>query len=183
MKLSRTILNYIVVVFISLCCICLLGAVGVYMYGESIIATPIPAQPVITVLPISEIIALTSSAAQTQTMQALPPTAIPAATLAPTLEPFPTATVFIFDLQTSVAQPTDFIYSTNTPLTLATQAIQPTLPPQSAVCSCSGDSLNCGDFGTHASAQACFNYCISQGAGDIHKLDGNNDGSACESLP
>ncbi len=183
MKANRKILNYTIAIIISLCCVCLVGALGIYSYGGTIISTPISAQPVNTSLPISEIIALTSSAAQTQTMQAMPPTSIPAATLAPTLEPFPTATVFIFDLQTSVAQPTEFIYSTNTPLTLATQEILATLPPQSAVCSCSGDSLNCSDFGSHSSAQACFSYCVSQGAGDIHKLDGNNDGNACESLP
>jgi len=35
----------------------------------------------------------------------------------------------------------------------------------------------------HASAQACHNYCISQGAGDIHGLDKDRNGSACESLP
>lgn len=32
-----------------------------------------------------------------------------------------------------------------------------------------------------AAAQACFNYCVAQGVGDIHGLDG--DGDACESLP
>lgn len=50
-----------------------------------------------------------------------------------------------------------------------------------AVCNCGGPDLNCGDFGSHASAQACYNYCVSQGYGDIFRLDGNdNDGLACE---
>jgi len=51
------------------------------------------------------------------------------------------------------------------------------------VCSCSGNIYNCSDFGTHASAQACFEYCKSIGRGDIHRLDGDSDGVACESLP
>ena len=54
----------------------------------------------------------------------------------------------------------------------------------SGICPCSGDTLNCTeDFSTQAQAQACFIYCVAQGAGDIHRLDGNNDGVACESLP
>lgn len=75
---------------------------------------------------------------------------------------------------------------TTTQLPAATSA-PPTQPPPpteaSAICSCSGDLYNCGDFGTHNAAQACFNYCVSIGAGDIHGLDRNNDGMACESLP
>ena len=51
------------------------------------------------------------------------------------------------------------------------------------VCSCSGDEYNCSDFSSHNAAQQCYEYCISQGAGDIHGLDGDDNGSACESLP
>ena len=51
------------------------------------------------------------------------------------------------------------------------------------VCSCSSNRYNCSDFSTHASAQACYDYCNSTGHGDIHRLDGDNDGSACEDLP
>lgn len=61
-----------------------------------------------------------------------------------------------------------------------TVAPQPTSAP---VCNCSSDSYNCSSFSSHASAQRCFNYCREQGRGDIHRLDGDNDGSACESLP
>jgi endonuclease YncB( thermonuclease family) len=53
----------------------------------------------------------------------------------------------------------------------------------SPVCSCSGSLYNCSDFSTHASAQACYNYCNAAGHGDIHRLDGDNDGNACEDLP
>ena len=72
-----------------------------------------------------------------------------------------------------------------------TTAPQPTSPPAppteppapAAVCDCSGDIYNCSNFTTHNQAQACYNYCVSIGRGDIHGLDGDNDGSACESLP
>jgi micrococcal nuclease len=72
-----------------------------------------------------------------------------------------------------------------------TLAVVPTSAPSgggsgggTAVCNCGGPDLDCGDFSTHASAQACHNYCVSQGLGDIFRLDGNdNDGLACESLP
>lgn len=58
--------------------------------------------------------------------------------------------------------------------------IQPTAVQPQAVCSCSSDSYSCASFSGHASAQACFSYCLSVGAGDIHRLDGDNDGSVCE---
>jgi len=73
-----------------------------------------------------------------------------------------------------------------TPLPTKTLVVLfPTQPPASggggnAVCSCAGDTLNCSDFSSHSAAQACYNYCISQGAGDIHRLDRDHDGSACE---
>ena len=48
---------------------------------------------------------------------------------------------------------------------------------------CSGNIYNCADFNTHAEAQEVFEYCKSQGKGDIHRLDRDDDGLACESLP
>ena len=56
-------------------------------------------------------------------------------------------------------------------------------PPPLGPCNCSGPDLNCSDFSTHAAAQACYDYCKQQGYGDVFRLDGDNDGSACESLP
>lgn len=46
----------------------------------------------------------------------------------------------------------------------------------------SGGDKDCGDFATHTEAQAFF---IAQGgpSSDPHRLDGDNDGSACETLP
>jgi len=54
--------------------------------------------------------------------------------------------------------------------------------PPSAVCECLRNIYNCADFGTHAEAQACYDHCKSLGYGDVHLLDGDNDGVACESL-
>lgn len=62
-------------------------------------------------------------------------------------------------------------------------AAPPTATPSAAVCECGGNFYNCSDFATHNQAQACFEYCKNQGRGDIHRLDGDNDGIACESLP
>jgi len=62
-------------------------------------------------------------------------------------------------------------------------ATSPPSPPPTGPCNCSGPDLNCSDFSTHAQAQACYDYCKSQGYGDVFRLDGDSDGSACESLP
>ncbi|WP_043644132.1 thermonuclease family protein [Caenispirillum salinarum] len=43
-----------------------------------------------------------------------------------------------------------------------------------------GGDKDCGDFRTHAEAQAFFR---SAGPGDPHRLDRDGDGRACESLP
>jgi micrococcal nuclease len=62
-------------------------------------------------------------------------------------------------------------------------ATQPAGGGGTAVCSCTGDLYNCKDFKTQREAQACHDYCKSQGRGDIHRLDGDKDGIACEGLP
>lgn len=61
----------------------------------------------------------------------------------------------------------------------ATSAPAPA-PVQSAVCECGYDAYKCADFGGHLAAQACFNYCVAIGKGDIHRLDRDGDGSVCE---
>jgi len=55
--------------------------------------------------------------------------------------------------------------------------------PASPVCDCSHNRYNCKDFPTQAAAQACFEYCWQMRGFDVHRLDGDNDGIACESLP
>jgi len=47
---------------------------------------------------------------------------------------------------------------------------------------CSYNAYNCSDFATHVEAQAVFEYCGGVN-NDIHKLDADKDGLACESLP
>ena len=47
------------------------------------------------------------------------------------------------------------------------------------VCYCNSNIYNCDDFSTHAKAQACFEYCGGIN-NDIHWLDGDDDGIACE---
>jgi hypothetical protein len=49
----------------------------------------------------------------------------------------------------------------------------------SGVCDCSYNRYNCGDF-TSSDAQDCYLYCKSLGKGDIHDLDRDHDGDACE---
>ena len=47
---------------------------------------------------------------------------------------------------------------------------------------CGSNVYNCTDFKTHAEAQATYDYCGGVN-NDIHKLDRDHDGKACESLP
>jgi len=44
---------------------------------------------------------------------------------------------------------------------------------------CESDTYNCDDFVTQAEAQEVLEYC---GEDDIHRLDADNNGMACESL-
>jgi len=48
---------------------------------------------------------------------------------------------------------------------------------------CSSNVYNCSDFSTHAEAQNVYEYCLEKVGKDVHRLDGDDDGSACESLP
>lgn len=54
-------------------------------------------------------------------------------------------------------------------------------PPEVGIV-CSYNVYNCSDFSTHAEAQGVFNYCGGI-TNDVHRLDADKDGSACESLP
>ena len=48
-------------------------------------------------------------------------------------------------------------------------------------CSCSSNIYNCGDFSSHREAQECYESCGGVD-NDIHELDRDLDGSACETL-
>ena len=56
-----------------------------------------------------------------------------------------------------------------------------TTPPKEGII-CSYNAYNCSDFSTHAEAQSVFEYCGGV-SNDIHRLDADKDGLACESLP
>lgn len=47
---------------------------------------------------------------------------------------------------------------------------------------CEEDLYDCGDFDTAEEAQAAYNLCFEAGKGDIHQLDNDGDGQACEGL-
>ncbi len=81
--------------------------------------------------------------------------------------------------QTEVAL---FEQSYKEPTTLQSSGIQPT-PAQEAVCVCSHNAYNCPNFSSRAAAQACFDYCRNLVGYDVHQLDADNDGRACESNP
>ncbi len=57
-------------------------------------------------------------------------------------------------------------------------------PPDEPPCDCSGgDILNCEDFPCQSLAQACLEYCLKATGLDVHGLDHDQDGTACEELP
>lgn len=80
---------------------------------------------------------------------------------------------------------------TTTTITTTTTTLSPTttvLPTTTTTISppggiiCSYNAYNCPDFTTHAEAQKVFEFCGGIN-NDIHKLDADKDGIACESLP
>ena len=78
---------------------------------------------------------------------------------------------------------------TNTPRPITTRAEGATgsttsgSTSSSPACSCIGDIENCDSFANRTEIEACFNYCQSVGAGDVHDLDRDDDGIACEENP
>ncbi|MBU0706302.1 excalibur calcium-binding domain-containing protein [Patescibacteria group bacterium] len=47
---------------------------------------------------------------------------------------------------------------------------------------CSSNTYNCSDFSTQSEAQAAHDYCWAEVGSDIHSIDGDGNGIACESL-
>jgi len=113
---------------------------------------------------IEQMIVMTSAAAQTQTMAVA--------------SPMPTFTPFVYTTPSYTIQST--LVPTWTPIPTNTLFVLTlvTVPASDAggQCVCSEDLYNCGD----PLEQVCFNACNAQGAGDIHRLDQNNNGIACE---
>lgn len=59
----------------------------------------------------------------------------------------------------------------------------PSQASEQGACDCSGNIYNCSDFRTQREAQSCYEYCLKQRGFDVHTLDRDKDGVACESLP
>lgn len=96
------------------------------------------------------------------------PLVVPTATPTFTPSPMPTYT----PLPTVPPQPE------TTPVPVATSLAQP-------VCACDAQTYSCVsvDFPDRAAAQACFEYCFRIRGFDVHNLDANLNGQACENLP
>ena len=95
-------------------------------------------------------------------------TATPTATLAAT----PSASPALAATPTSIT-PTSSPAPSITTAPLSSPA--PSITPASAPCNCTGPDQNCSDFETHIEAQACFDYCVLKGYGDIFRLDRDED--------
>lgn len=48
------------------------------------------------------------------------------------------------------------------------------------LCGCGFNQYDCKDFLAQADAQECYDLCNCRGKGDVHHLDRDNDGIACE---
>jgi len=59
---------------------------------------------------------------------------------------------------------------------------EPEPEPQQQEWVCSYNAYNCSDFDSQAQSQSVFEQCGGVN-NDIHRLDGDNDAKACESLP
>lgn len=60
-----------------------------------------------------------------------------------------------------------------------TATLTPTSTP--TLCPCeSGAGLNCDSFAGEGAAQACYAHCLQATGLDVHGLDGEGDGLACE---
>jgi len=54
---------------------------------------------------------------------------------------------------------------------------------ETSTCICTYNAYNCKDFRTQQEAQECYRYCLSKVGTDIHWLDEDSDGIACELNP
>ena len=72
--------------------------------------------------------------------------------------------------------------ATMTATATATATVTPTWTVEAGPCPCDADVRNCGDFDTQGQAQACFDHCWALTGRDVHRLDQDGDGVACESL-
>lgn len=116
------------------------------------------------------------------------PLALPAVDPTPTAAPRPTGTPAPSDTPALTLTPTPSPTVASSPTVTPTHGPSPTPSPTptdtpTPVCDCSANNYDCPDFQTHAEAQACFAYCWTVVNEDIHHLDRDMDGQACETLP
>ena len=72
---------------------------------------------------------------------------------------------------------------TQTPTPTPTRSSTPTKTQTQPSIICSYNAYNCSDFKTQAEAQRVYDYCMKKVGYDVHRLDKDKDGVACESLP
>jgi len=105
----------------------------------------------------------------------LPPTPTLISTRGPSLTPSPTPTPTPSPTATAIPSPTP----TASPIPTHTPTPSPT-PNHCLAIACASTDCDCSDFQTHDEAQRFYDNCDP---GNRHRLDSNNDGVACESLP
>ncbi len=112
-------------------------------------------------------------------------TQLPTRTLTPTSMPTQSSTSLPTHTRTSGPTQTEAPTRTTVPSPTHTRVPIPTATPTESpgVCECYANLYNCSDFTTQAAAQACFDHCMAEVGYDVHQLDADNDGIACESLP
>jgi hypothetical protein len=153
--LKRVPGTYLVIGVVALCTCCPFLVVALGRQDTAPAADPPPAVtvPARQLLPATDPPA-TEAPTVAPTETPVSPTSTPVPTVVPTATPIPAT-------DTPVPVPTD----TPPP---------PTQPP--VACNCSSDTYNCD----HPDARTCFEQCQAAGAGDVHRLDGDNDGRVCE---
>ena len=75
----------------------------------------------------------------------------------------------------AIVEPT-FIYSQPTSKSVD-------IPYQQTICECSYNAYDCRNFISQGSAQACYQFCLAAVGYDVHVLDADADGIACEWNP
>ncbi len=92
---------------------------------------------------------------------------------------------------TTIVAPTTTTTTIVAPTTTTITTLPPTtttVPPTTTITYfteeiiCSYNAYNCSNFSTHAEAQEAYEFCGGV-SNDIHRLDRDKDGLACESLP
>ena len=170
--------------------------------AEVVTATALPAAATVQLSPTAVSLALPLVAAPSELtptptfVPSVAPTAAPIAML-PTIVPEPV----VGSLPTVVAAPTPtvapplpsdtpFPSPAPSPTAMATPVPTATLTGWwverngivfASSCACDqGDTLNCGNFPRAQDAQACYLRCQELTGTDVHELDRDKDGSACE---